>query len=120
MAANWARRIDPTLAHRYHRLMVHEGKHHNSALCHIATSLLTRIVACWRAGTPYEIRDFDGTALTPQQGRRLCEARYHVAAELRTQRRTGRQDVGTGRRRKESPSAPSIGPSPLQPTSVPT
>ena len=33
MAANRARRIDPTLAQRYHRLMVNEGKHHNSALC---------------------------------------------------------------------------------------
>ncbi len=28
------------------------GKHHNSALCHIATTLLTRIVACWRTGRP--------------------------------------------------------------------
>jgi transposase len=120
MAANWARQIDPTLAQRYHRLTVREGKHHNSALCHIATSLLNRIVACWRAGEPYVIRDLDGTNLTPQQARRLCQARYHVASELRAQRRTGRQDVGTGRRRKESPSAPTIGPSPHQPTSVPT
>ena len=52
MAANDARRTDPTLAARYHRLMVHEGKHHNSALCHISTTLLTRIIACWRAGRP--------------------------------------------------------------------
>ena len=51
---------DPTLAARYHRLMVHQGKHHNSALCHISTTLLTRIIACWRAGTPYQIRDTDG------------------------------------------------------------
>jgi transposase len=65
MAANRGRRIDPTLAHRYYRLMVREGKHHNSALCHIATSLPNRIVACWRAGEPYVIRDFDGTVLTP-------------------------------------------------------
>ena len=120
MAANWARRIDPTLARRYHRLMVHEGKHHNSALCHIATSLLTRIVACWRAGEPYVIRDFDGTVLTPQQGRRLCEERYHVASEVRAQRRTGRQNTGTGRRRKESTSAPSTGLSPPQATSLRT
>jgi len=56
-----ARRIDPTLAARYHRLMVTCGKHHNSALCHISTALLTRIIACWRAGTPYQIRDTDGS-----------------------------------------------------------
>ena len=120
MAANWARRIDPTLAQRYHRLMVREGKHHNSALCHIATSLLNRIIACWRAGEPYVIRDLDGTVLTPQQGHRVCQARYQITAELRAQRRTGRQNVGTGRRRKESPSAPSIGPSPHKPTPVAT
>ena len=41
-SADAARRIDPTLAARYHRLMVHERKHHNSALCHIeGTVLLT-------------------------------------------------------------------------------
>jgi hypothetical protein len=90
--------------------MVHEGKHHNSALCHIATALLTRIIACWRAGEPYVIGDLDGSALTPQQGRQLCEARYTVAAELRTQRRSGGHNMGTGRRRKESTSAPSIDP----------
>lgn len=45
MGADWARRIDPTLARRYHDLMVHKGKHHNSALCHISMALLTRIVA---------------------------------------------------------------------------
>jgi transposase len=54
MAADTARRTDPTLAARYHRLMVTCGKHHNSALCHISTVLLTRIIACWRAGTLYQ------------------------------------------------------------------
>ena len=61
MAAGQARRIDPTLAAKYHRLMVEAGKHHNSALCHIATTLLTRIIACWRSGQPYQLRDVDGT-----------------------------------------------------------
>jgi transposase len=108
IAANWARRIDPTLARRYQRLMVTEGKHHNSALCHISTALLTRIVSCWRAGTPYVIRDLDGTVLTAQEGRRICEARYPVSAQLRAQRRTTRRlKRGTSRRNKESASAPS-------------
>ena len=48
ISANQARRLDPTLAAKYHRLMTKTGKHHNSALCHIATTLLTRVVACWR------------------------------------------------------------------------
>jgi hypothetical protein len=29
--------------------MIDAGKHHNSALCHIATTLLTRIIACCEA-----------------------------------------------------------------------
>src|SRR6266542_3678871 len=51
MAADHARRIDPTLAARYHRLMVSAGKHHTSALCHVAATLLTRVVTCWRRGS---------------------------------------------------------------------
>ena len=39
MSAHAARRIDPTLAQRYHRLMTVAGKHHNSALCHISAAL---------------------------------------------------------------------------------
>ena len=88
MAANQARRIDPALAARYHRLMVTCGKHHNSALCHLSTALLTRIIACWRAGTPYQIRDLDGTPLTAAQGRALVAARYRISDEIRAQRRT--------------------------------
>jgi transposase len=107
MAANQARRTDPTLAARYHRLMSQAGKHHNSALCHIATVLLTRIVACWRANTPYIIRDLDGTPLTPAQGRAIVTDRYTISPELRRQRRTTNER--TSRRSKESPSAPSTG-----------
>jgi transposase len=106
MAANQARRIDPTLAARYHRLMVSCGKHHNSALCHISTVLLTRIIACWRAGTPYQIRDTDGTPLTPQQGRAIVAQRYRVSDDLRALRRTSHTKTGASRRHQESPGAP--------------
>jgi transposase len=94
MAANQARRTDPTLAARYHRLMVCQGKHHNSALCHISTTLLTRIIACWRAGTAYQIRDLDGTPLTTAQGRAITAQRYRVSDELRAQRRTSHTKQG--------------------------
>ncbi len=60
IAADHARRIDPTLAARYQRLMVTASKHHNSALCHVTTTLLTRIVGCWRRGERYVIRDWEG------------------------------------------------------------
>ena len=50
LAADHARHIDPTLAQRYYRLVMIEGKHHNSALCSVSAVLITRIVACWRKG----------------------------------------------------------------------
>jgi transposase len=106
LAADQARRADPTLAARYHRLMVTEGKHHNSALCHIAPALLSRIIACWRAGVPYQIRDTDGTPLTTAQGRAIISQRYQVSAEIRARRRTSHTKTGTSRRHQESPSAP--------------
>jgi Transposase IS116/IS110/IS902 family len=109
MSANQARRLDPTLAAKYHRLIVDNGKHHNSALCHIATTLLTRIVACWRAQTPYQLRDMDGRTLTSQQARAIIGERYTIPPEIRRSRST----IGTSRRSKESHSAPSTGPSGL-------
>ncbi len=108
LAADHARRLDPTLAAKYHRLMVVAGKHHNSALCHIATTLLGRIVACWRAQQPYILRDVDGTPVTKEQARAIIAERYAIPKEVRTQRRT---TAGTGRRSKESRGAPSTGPS---------
>ncbi len=106
MAANQARRIDPVLGARYHRLMVHQGKHHTSALCHISMTLLTRIIACWRAGTPYQIRDTDGTPLTTAQGRAIIAQRYRVSDDLRARRRTSHTKTGTSQQHQESPGAP--------------
>lgn len=113
MAADHARRIDPTLAARYHRLMVSSGKHHNSALCHVASTLLTRIVACWRRGEPYVLRDVDGRPVNLAEAKRIVAERYTVPSELRRARltkTTGRRGW-TGRRSQESQSAPSAGPS---------
>jgi transposase len=107
MSANQARRLDPTLAAKYHRLMVEAGKHHNSALCHIATTLLTRVVACWRAQRPYEIRDVDGRLVDNQEARAIIRERYTIPDKIRQ----SRSSTGTGRRSKESPRAPSTDPS---------
>ena len=57
MAADHARHIDPTLAQRYYRLVMVEGKHHNSALCSVSAVLITRIAACWRKDELYQLRD---------------------------------------------------------------
>ncbi len=107
MAANQARRYDPTLAAKYHRLMTENGKHHTSALCHVSTTLLTRVAACWRSQTPYQLRDIDGNPVSPEQARAIIAERYTVPEQVRTARTT----TGKGRRSKESLSAPSTGPS---------
>jgi transposase len=77
-AADQARKVDPQIAASYHRLMVNAGKHHTSATCTIAATLLTRAVACWRAGTGYVIRDIDGTELSTAEGRAIVTDRYTV------------------------------------------
>lgn len=87
-AADAARKVDPQLAARYQRLMCDTGRHHNSATCTIAAVLLTRIVSCLRNGTPYELRDLDGTPITPDQGRAIVTDHYQIPAEVRAARRT--------------------------------
>jgi len=87
MAADHARKTDPTLAARYHRLMVQNGKHHTSALCTVAAVLLTRIAACLRNNTPYQLHDTDGTLITEAQGRAIVKERYTIPPETRASRR---------------------------------
>lgn len=86
-AADHARKIDPTLAAHYHRLVTQAGKHHNSAVCTLAATLLTRIAACLRNGQTYQLRDTDGTAITEAQGRQVVTQRYTVPPETRAARR---------------------------------
>ncbi|WP_344393659.1 transposase, partial [Streptomyces vastus] len=75
-AADRTRSVDPTLAARYHDLVVHKNKHHNSALCTLAAVLVTRLAACRRNGTRYELRDTDGREITEAEGRHICTTRY--------------------------------------------
>jgi transposase len=122
LAAEQARRVDPTLAVRYRRLVVDCGKHHNSAICSIAPVLITRIAACWRNGERYILRDTDGNEITEEQGRAICAEQFKVTTEERARRRTQRAaknlKTGTSRGRKESTTkaAPAPGPSPKKPT----
>jgi transposase len=108
ISANQARRIDPTLAAKYHRLMVQTGKHHNSALCHIATTLLTRVVACWNNQTTYQLHDVDGRVVPKNVAQAIIAERYQVPDTIRRSRTT---TTRTSRRSKESQRAPSTGPS---------
>jgi hypothetical protein len=102
MAADHARQIDPTLAARYHRLMVDSGKHHTSAVCTVAGVLLTRIAACLRAGTHYRLRDTDGTPITEQQGRAIIAQRYAIPPEIRAARRQLSADTRQPRRNERA------------------
>jgi hypothetical protein len=88
LAADQARRTDPTLASRYHRLMVENGKHHTSAVCSVAAVLLTRMAACLRKGELYALHDVDGTPISAQQGRAIVKERWFVPEEVRKARRS--------------------------------
>lgn len=83
MAAELARHQDPQLAAKYYRLIVDRQLHHYSAVCHLATTLLTRIAACWRSGQLYIVRDTDGTPGDPAQARAIIAERYKIPPEAR-------------------------------------
>lgn len=83
IAADVARHIDPQLAAKYQRLIVERQLHHYSAVCHLATTLLTRIAACWRHDERYVIRDIDGRRITTTEGRAIVKARYKIPPEKR-------------------------------------
>jgi len=120
LAADLARKIDPTLAARYHRLFVEQGKHHNSAICSIAGVLATRIAACWRNGQHYELGDIDRTPITETEGKEICATRYKIDPETRRKRSQHHADAKRAPRRaaarkaarenEESQSAPFPGP----------
>ena len=107
MAADHARHIDPTLAQRYYRLVMVEGKHHNSALCSVSAVLITRIAACWRKGELYQLRDEDGEAITEAEGKAACADRFKIDPKVRAARRRNTpakvfKNRVAGRGRKES------------------
>lgn len=114
-AADAARKTDPQLAAKYKRLM-DTDRHHDSALCHIATTLLTRIVAAWRTGEHYVIRDTDGSIITAEEGRRIVRDHHQVDRKRRQHaadtRRSKRLKNRTGREPQESQSAPASRPVP--------
>lgn len=112
-AADQARRTDPQLAAKYKRLM-DTDRHHDSALCHVATILLTRIATCWRNQEHYRLRDVDGRDITPAEGRQIVKDRYKVDTKHRlnaaTRRMRARDKQATGRGSQESQSAPTARP----------
>ncbi len=94
-AADVARQTDPQLAAKYHRLSGERRLHHYSAICHLATTLLTRIAACCRRGEPYVIRDIDGRRITAAEGKAIVKARYRIPPEIRNRARIPQQTSGS-------------------------
>ena len=82
-AADMARHHDPQLAAKYHRLIVERRLHHYAAVCHVATTLVTRIAACLRSGRHYVVRDVDGRPVTPVEARAIIAERYVIPPEVR-------------------------------------
>ncbi len=113
IAADHARLVDPQLAAKYARLMSGD-RHRNSAICHLATDLLTRIATCMRTREPYVIRDVDGRVLTEAEGKAIVKQRYKVDPRRRdnaAHRRLGeRRKQATGRESQKSQSAPTSRP----------
>ncbi|MPZ73247.1 MAG: IS110 family transposase [Nitriliruptorales bacterium] len=116
LAAEQVRKVDPTFAAKYHRLIIDQGKHHVSAICTLAPMLATRIAACWRNGERYVLRDVDGTKITETDGRKICAQRYTVPPQVRAARRktsaAKQHKKRTDRREKKSTDTAAPAPSP--------
>jgi transposase len=115
LAADHARLVDPQLAAKYVRLMSGD-RHRDSAICHLATDLLTRIAACMRTGQRYVIRDVDGRKLTEVEGRAIVRTKYKVDKKKRVaaagRRMQQRRRQATGRESQKSLGAPTSRPVP--------
>ena len=99
LGAETARHWDPQIAAIYYDQMVNKGKHHTQAICACVTHLLDRIRVVLTEDRPYELRDVDGTPVTPQQARAIIAERYTVPEEVR--RRNTRRARRERRERKE-------------------
>lgn len=119
-AADQARKVEPQIAAKYQRLMAGD-RHHDSAICHLATLLVTRIATCMRSGQPYAVCDVDGTLITEAQGRTIVKERYQIEPRrrdnIRHKRMHERRKKAAGQASQESPSAPTSQPAKTKPTS---
>jgi transposase len=81
--AEVARRYDPQLAAIYYDQMVNKGKHHTQAVCTVATHLLDRVLVVITKDRPYELRDVDGTQVSPACARKIIAEKYTVPEDVR-------------------------------------
>lgn len=107
--ADSARQRDPQIAALYYDQMVKKGNHHTQAVCACATHLLDRVRVILTEDRAYELRDVDGTPVTPEQARAIVLDRYTVPQEVRDRsnrrarrQRAERQTERTAKRRSRS------------------
>lgn len=106
LAADTARKHDPQLADLYRRLMVERGRHHNQALCAVATHLADRIYALLRENRPYQPRALDGTPIDAAEAKRIA-ASLAVDQETRQRLRAlKKRDGGPREPDSRQPKAP--------------
>jgi transposase len=101
--AEVARRWDPQLAAIYHDQVVNKGKHHRQAICTCATHLLDRVRVVLDQDRPYQLRDVDGTPVTPHQAQQIIAQQYAVSPtqRQRTSKRTRRRRTERRAERKQ-------------------
>jgi hypothetical protein len=87
-SAETARQLDPQLAAIYHDQMVNKGAVHTKALCVVAARLAERAWTVMHRGSPYELRDVDGTPVDRTAAKRIIADRYTVPDYTRRQRRS--------------------------------
>jgi len=85
--ADAARHRDPQIAKLYYEQMVKKGNHHTQAVCACATHMLDRVFVILTEDRAYELRDVDGTPVTPQQARAIVTERYTVTEKVRQRSR---------------------------------
>jgi hypothetical protein len=106
-AADTARKQDPQLARIYYVQMAERGKNHIGANCVVAAHLAERAWLVMHRGTPYVLRDVDGTVVTPEEARAIITERYTVTEDIRQRRRSNKggkapQQVFEGHRRSHA------------------
>ncbi len=87
-AADTARKQDPQLARIYFVQMAERGKTHLAANCVVAAHLADRAWLVMKRGTPYVLRDVDGTAVTTAEAKAIIAERHTVTEEIRQRRRS--------------------------------
>lgn len=107
LAADTARKHDPQLADLYRRLMAERGRHHNQALCAVATHLIDRIYAVIRANRAYQPRALDGSHVTAAEAKRIAQS-LAVPTDVRKRlRATSKREEGPREPDSRQPEGPS-------------